>query len=285
MQVLNNFDLTDYNAYQLKAQCTVAYFPDTENDLIKIFSENTQAKKILLGGGNNIILSKAYYDEQFIIFNNCFNKVEINNTEIIAQAGATTLQINNVALENELTGFEIFYDIPSSIGGAVVMNAGTKVKEIKDILEKVRYIDLQDMQIKELLNKDIGFEYRNSFFQKHRDKVVLKAWFKLKQGNYNTIKKIMENEKNTRWDKQPRNFPNCGSVFKRPKGHYVGQMIEELGLKGFSIGGAKISEKHAGFIINYNNATGKDILDLIGFIQKKVKNVYNVDLEIEQRVI
>lgn len=283
MKSFTNFDLTDYNAYQLKAQCKRAYFPDNENDILTVFKNNK--KNVLLGSGNNIILSKAYYDEDFIIFNNCFNKVEINNSNIIAEAGATTLQISALALEKKLTGFEIFYDIPSSVGGAVVMNAGTKVKEIKDILEKVQYLDLQDMQIKEILAKDIGFEYRNSFFQKHKDKVVLKAWFKLKQGNYDDIKALMEKEKQKRWAKQPRDLPNCGSVFKRPKGFYVGTMIEELGLKGFTLGGAKVSEKHAGFIVNYNNASGQDILKLIGIIKNKVRESYNVDLEVEQRII
>ncbi|MFW5891693.1 MAG: UDP-N-acetylmuramate dehydrogenase, partial [bacterium] len=203
-------------------------------------------------------------------FNNCFNKVEINNSNIIAEAGATTLQISTLALEKKLTGFEIFYDIPSSVGGAVVMNAGTKVKEIKDILEKVQYLDLQDMQIKETLAKDIGFEYRNSFFQKNKDKVILKAWFKLKPGFYDDIKALMENEKQKRWAKQPRDLPNCGSVFKRPQGFYVGQMIEELGLKGFAIGGAKVSEKHAGFIVNYNNAT----LSVFKYLKKFNNDLY-----------
>jgi UDP-N-acetylmuramate dehydrogenase len=152
-------------------------------------------------------------------------------------------------------------------------------------LVKVRYLDLTDLQIKEITKEDIGFEYRNSFFQKNTDKIVLKAWFQLKKGNPDEIKAKMEQTKQTRWAKQPREYPNCGSVFKRPPGRFVGPMLDELGMKGFAIGGARISEKHSGFIVNTGNATGKDILAVIAEAQKRVKEKFGVDLEVEQRII
>lgn len=286
MRVLSNFELTNYNAYKLKAKCARAYFPDTEKDIVNIYSQKHPLdKRIILGGGNNIILSKSYYNEEFIIFNDCFNKIEIKDTKISAMAGATTVQLSELALKHELTGVEIFYDIPSTVGGAVVMNAGAKGEEIKDVLEKVRYLDLENMQVKEIVRDDINFDYRNSFFQKHSDKIVLKAWFNLKRSDFKSIQSKMEEEKQKRWLKQPRDLPNCGSVFKRPKGHYVGEMIESLGLKGYTIGGAKISEQHAGFIVNFNNATGKDIINLINLIKTKIKAMYKIDLEIEQKII
>lgn len=281
----DNFDLTPYNAYRLKVRCTKVFFPDTEEDLIKIYKENLDLIKIIIGNGNNIILSKDWYEEEFIILNGCFEKIEVNGTVITAEAGATLLQLSEAALLNSLSGFEIYYDIPSSLGGAVVMNAGTKEGEIKDILVKVRYLDLSDLKIKEINNDEIGFEYRNSFFQKHVKKIVLKAWFQLKSGAPAEIKDKMEQTKQNRWDKQPRDYPNCGSVFKRPKGRYVGPMLDELGLKGFSFGGAQISEKHSGFIINKCNATGQDILKIIAEVQKRVKEKFRVDLEVEQRII
>ena len=203
----------------------------------------------------------------------------------MAEAGSTLLQVSETALKNKLTGFEIFYDIPGSIGGAIVMNAGTKEGEIKDILIKVRYFDLADMQIKEIVEEDIGFGYRDSFFQRNPDKIVLKAWFRLKPGNFEEIKAKMEETRQIRWAKQPREFPNCGSVFKRPPGRYVGPMIDELGLKGFAIGGAKISEKHSGFIVNTGNATGKDILAVISEVQRRIKDKFGINLEIEQRIL
>jgi len=255
------------------------------SDLLEILNQNNKKRFVVLGNGNNIILSKEYYEEEFIIFNGCFNKVTVKDTEIEAEAGATLLQLSEIAFKNHLTGLEIFYDIPSSVGGAVVMNAGTKEGEIKDILVKVRYLDLADRQIKEILNEDIGFQYRNSFFQMHTDKIVLKAWFQLKKGNPEQIKAKMEETKQIRWVKQPREYPNCGSVFKRPQGRFVGPMLDELGMKGFTVGGAKISEKHSGFIVNIGNATGKDILAVITEAQKRVKEKFGVDLEVEQRII
>lgn len=285
MNYINNFNLTDYNAYRIDAVGAKAWFPENETDLLEIFNQNKNKRLIVLGNGNNIILSKEYYEEEFIILNGCFDKIIISDTEIEAEAGATLLQLSETALKHHLTGFEIFYDIPSSVGGAVVMNAGTKEGEIKDILIKVRYLDLSDLKIKEISKNEIGFEYRNSFFQRNTDKIVLKAWFELRQGNPVEIKNKMDEYKNIRWSKQPREFPNCGSVFKRPKGRFVGPMLDELGLKGFTVGGAKISEKHSGFIVNTGTATGKDILDLIKEVQFRVKEKFGVELEVEQRVI
>jgi UDP-N-acetylmuramate dehydrogenase len=285
MKQLENFNLLNFNSYRLNALCYKAYFPENENELLMIFREGSQAQKIILGNGNNIILAKEYYDDEFIIFNDCFDKILVNKNVIIAEAGATMLQLSETALAHSLSGFEIFYDIPSSVGGAIVMNAGTKEVEIKDLLLKVRYLDLGDMNIKEISREEIGFEYRNSFFQKNTDKLVLKAWFGLKPAMPNEIKAKMELTKQERWNKQPREYPNCGSVFKRPEGRFVGPMLDELGMKGFSIGGAKISEKHSGFIVNTGNAKGKDILEIIREAQKRVKEMFGVDLEIEQRII
>ena len=189
-------------------------------------------------------------------------------------------------MENaSLKGAEFFYDIPSSLGGAIVMNAGASGEEIKDILVKVTYFDLEDYNVKEIFKDEMSFEYRNSFFQRNTDKVVLKAQLKLEKANKTDVALKMEAFKASRWNKQPKAFPNGGSVFKRPKGYYVGAIVEELGLKGFSIGGAMISEKHGGFIINYNNATGEDILNIISEVRKRVLDRFNVDLEVEQRVI
>ncbi|MDD4089880.1 MAG: UDP-N-acetylmuramate dehydrogenase [Tissierellia bacterium] len=285
MNYINNFNLTDYNAYRIDAVSAKAWFPENETDLLEIFNQNKNKRLIVLGNGNNIILSKEYYEEEFIILNGCFDKIIISDTEIEAEAGATLLQLSETALKHHLTGFEIFYDIPSSVGGAVVMNAGTKEGEIKDILVKVRYLDLADKQIKEISKENIGFEYRNSFFQKNTNKIVIKAWFQLKNEKQERIRARMEETKQTRWAKQPREYPNCGSVFKRPPGRFVGPMLDELGMKGFTIGGAKISEKHSGFIVNMGNATGKDILSIISEAQKRVKERFGVELEVEQRII
>ncbi|MBM1106762.1 UDP-N-acetylmuramate dehydrogenase [Aurantibacter crassamenti] len=285
MKVHSNFDLTNFNSYRVKARCSTAYFPENEEDVIEFYS--SKKPFILLGSGHNIILSKDYYDTNFLIFNGNFDDLEINaeTGDIVAEAGITMLEISKSALENGLTGVEIFYDIPSSLGGAVVMNAGASGEEIKDVLVKVRYLDLVDMKVKEIRKEEMGFEYRNSFFQRNTDKVVLKVWLQLLIGSKDAIKDKMETIKSQRWAKQPKEFPNAGSVFKRPKGYYVGAIMDELKLKGYTIGGAKISEKHGGFIVNFDNATGNDILQIIKEVKSKVLESFGVDLEIEQRII
>jgi UDP-N-acetylmuramate dehydrogenase len=263
----------------------MAIFPESEEDFIEIFQSMPRDQIIIIGNGNNIILSKQWYDETFLILNNCFDKLFVKDSVIEAESGATILDVSLKALEHELTGAEFLYDIPSSVGGAVVMNAGTKEGETKNILKKVRYLDLDDLSVNEKTNEEIQFEYRNSFFQKNKDKVILKAWFELKPGNFNAIDQLMQESKARRWARQPREYPNCGSVFKRPPGRYVGPMIDELGLKGHTIGGAQVSSKHSGFIINIGEAKGEEILSLIAYVKGKVLEKFGVDLEVEQRVI
>jgi len=285
MKQYSDFDLTNSNSYRISATCARAYFPDTEQDLVEFFRRKEPF--VLLGSGHNIILSKDYYETDFLIFNGNYNQVLVDRHSgiIEAEAGITMLELSELALENGLSGIEIFYDIPSSLGGAVVMNAGASGEEIKDVLIKVRYLDLTDLTVKEINRDDISFEYRNSFFQRNTDKVVLKAWLQLRQGEKHVIQEKMESIKAQRWAKQPKEFPNAGSVFKRPPGYYVGAIMDDLGFKGYAIGGAKISEKHGGFIINFNGATGQDILSIIKEVKTKVLAKYNVDLEVEQRVI
>ncbi|WP_418637892.1 UDP-N-acetylmuramate dehydrogenase [Winogradskyella sp.] len=285
MRVYNNFDLVNYNSYRVNSKCKKAYFPESEEDVVALYKSTKDF--VLLGSGHNTILSKPYYNTSFLVFNGNFNAVAINESEnvISAEAGASILEVSETAEKHNLTGVEFYYDIPSSVGGAVVMNAGTKEGETKNILKKVRYLDLTDMLVKEKVNEELGFEYRNSMFQKQNDKIILKAWFQLTQGNRLEIRKIMDESKARRWSKQPREYPNSGSVFKRPPGKFVGPMLDELGLKGFTIGGAQISKKHSGFIVNVDNATGNDILSVIDHVKTKVKEVFNIDLEVEQRII
>lgn len=285
MKIFDDFNLTNYNSYRIRSVCQRAFFPDTEEDLIYIYKNLKNFK--LIGTGHNIIFSKPYYEEDFVILNGNFSEIKVIKEKSIieAEAGVTMLSLSNVALENCLSGLEIFYDIPSSLGGAVVMNAGASGEEIKDVITKVRYLDCEDFTIREKTNEEISFEFRNSFFQKNTKNVVLSVQMKLTPSNHATIKEKMEKVKEKRWAKQPKDFPNAGSVFKRPKGYYVGAMIDELELKGLSVGGAKISEKHGGFIINYNNATGQDIISLIKIIKDRVKYRFDVELEVEQRII
>ena len=283
MIIFENFNLKNSNSYKINSVCKKTYFPENENDVGTFFQ--TEKKFVVLGSGHNIILSKEYYDFSFLILDHNFGKItKIDNTLEI-EAGASMFDVSEYALKNELSGVEMFYDIPSSLGGAVVMNAGASGEEIKDVIVKVRYLDLNDLKIKEKTNEEINFNYRSSFFQENKDKIVLKAWLRLTQKPKSLIEDKMITIKDKRWSKQPKEFPNAGSVFKRPKNKYVGPMLDELGLKGFTIGGAQVSEKHSGFIVNIGNATGENILDLIKEIQLKVFKKFKIHLEVEQRII
>ncbi len=285
MVVYDSFDLTNNNSYRLNAICKRAIFPENEQDIRDIFREKNN-NRIILGGGYNVILEKEIYEEDFIIFSTPFSKIEIPQEDcLLCAAGCDMKDISEFALQKGLSGLEIFYDIPSSLGGAVVMNAGAGGEDIKGLLVKVWYYNPVTDSFEVITKDEIGFEYRNSFFQKNPNMVICKALLQLNKGDKSTIKAKMEALKAARWFKQPREYLNAGSVFKRPKGKFVGPMIEELNLKGFGIGGAKISEKHGGFIINYNNAKGKDIVAIISHVKTKVMEKFLIDLEVEQKII
>ena len=285
MKVKENLDLTELNAYRIKSICKKAYFPDSEAELINLIKDNSTESLNIIGNGNNIILAKEYYETPFIILNRCLDKIIFDNELLIAEAGATLLSLSETALHYSLTGLEEFYDIPSSVGGAIVMNAGNKFKEIKDVVTKIRFLDVKTLEINEVTNNQAHFSYRNSFFQENSNHIIIKAWFKLSPGDPSEIQHKMLQGKELRWAKQPRQYPNCGSVFKRPEGRFVGPMLDELNLKGLSIGGAQVSTKHSGFIVNKGYATGQDILSLISEIQRRVKMHFGIDLVVEQRII
>lgn len=285
MKVFENFDLTDYNGFRLKAVCEKMIIPENEDEILQCLINYPNA--IVIGSGHNIILSKEYYAEPFILFNRNMGEMRLleDNLTLEVGSGAFLPDVSQFAFKNSLSGLEFCFDIPSSVGGAVVMNAGTKEGVIQDILSKVRFFDLNQSKIFELKKDELNLDYRTSYFQNDKSKIVTKVWFELQQDDKVEIWNKMNDSKERRWKMQPREYPSCGSVFKRPKGKFVGQMIEELNLKGHSIGDACISEKHAGFIVNKGKATGAQILELIEFVQNRVYNVYGINLELEQRII
>lgn len=284
MKIFENFDLTGYNSYRLSARCARAFFPRTEDEVRDVYS-GYPGTKYLIGSGHNIILARDWYDDNFVIFNGNFNRIAVEGTVMEAEAGAFSSTMSEVALLHGLSGLEMFYDIPSSLGGAVVMNAGASGEEIKNLLLSVRYLDLHDLVVREIDVKDANFSYRNSLFQQNQNQIVLAARLQLQPSDRVTIRDKMDFIKEARWAKQPRDLPNAGSVFKRPAGRFVGPMLDELGLKGIEIGGFQVSEKHSGFIVRHAEATAQDLLMLINHIQKLVRERYGVELELEQRII
>lgn len=285
MKTFSNFDLTKFNSYRIPAVCANAFIPESESDILTLYRDRPDVPKVILGDGNNVIFSRDYYTEDFLIMNGDFGRINVRASTITAEAGATLLELSQYACEKELSGLEVFYDIPGSVGGSVVMNAGAGGEDIRAVLDKVRYFDPENLEFLDIICDDVQFGYRNSFFQQNPQLLVSKVWLKLKPGVRALIQAKMDDLKKARWAKQPRQLPNAGSVFKRPKGAFVGPMIEELGLKGFQIGGARVSEKHAGFIVNMGGASGEDILSLISHIKQAVWEHFGVDLEVEQRVV
>lgn len=289
-----NFLLKKYNSYHLEAVGRKVYFPETDEDFIRLYGpEFKGVQKILLGGGYNIVLTREFYaDELFIIVDKHYAKTVVKDLRgqegkkhIYSQAGQKLDVLSELAYKNGLTGLEYFLDIPGSLGGAIYMNAGSKGEDICSLINWVRYLDTTTGEILKRSLSSSEFSYRQSIFQSTGNLVVLDCELALPLHDRIAIRNKMDENKALRWSMQPRNFPNAGSVFKRPPGHYVGQLIEELGLKGYQIGGAAVSEKHAGFIVNKGNATGKDIKNLIEYIQTRVFEVYGVELEVEQQFI
>ncbi|WP_290794816.1 UDP-N-acetylmuramate dehydrogenase [Flavihumibacter sp. UBA7668] len=287
MKIYSDFDLTNYNSYRINSVCKRAIFFDSENEIVEYFSKTSLDNCVVLGNGNNVILTKNRYENDFIIFNGNYNSYAFcaNESQLRAEAGMLLSDLSLLALKHSLTGLEVFYDIPSSLGGAVVMNAGASGEEIKDVLSFVRFLDLETNKVREFSKSEISFEYRNSYFQKNKNNIVLSAKIDLIPGDRGSIETKMNLIRDQRWLKQPREFPNAGSVFKRPPGYFVGAIIDNLNLKGLVVGGAKISEKHGGFIINFNKASGSDIVKIIDHVRELVLREFGVELEIEQRLI
>lgn len=233
-----------------------------------------------LGRGTNVLFDDKGFDGA-VISTLGLDFIKINDDTVSCGAGASLTALSRVALEASLEGMSFAYGIPGSVGGAVYMNAGAYTGEIKDILISSRYLDLNDMKVYVLDKEKHKFEYRSSSYKFHPERVILSAEFKLKNGCVEVIKNEMNDFMSRRKEKQPLDYPSAGSTFKRYPGRYTAQMIDELGLKGFKVGNAQVSTKHAGFVVNIGNATSDDVKKLINTIQSRIKEAYNIDIERE----
>ncbi len=260
-------------------------YPKSKED-ISAFTQLAKAESIRLiaiGNGSNLIVSDSGIDAVIMIIGKAMSEVSlVDDTTIYAEAGASLMKVCRFALENELSGIEFAYGIPGSIGGAVFMNAGAYGGEMKDIIVKSDYIS-QDGEEGSLSAADMDLSYRHSAYYDNGF-VVTGVCLKLEKGNKAEIKEKMEDLLSRRKSKQPLEYPSAGSTFKRPEGYFAGALIEECGLKGKSFGGAQVSEKHAGFVINKGGATCKDILQLCNYCSKTVFEQKGVKLEMEIRV-
>jgi UDP-N-acetylmuramate dehydrogenase len=236
----------------------------------------------LLGNGSNLIVKDGGI--RGIVMNlNKLREITSDGTSITAQSGARIIDVSSEALNQTLTGLEFACGIPGSVGGALYMNAGAYGGEVKDVLESAVVVDSNGELIK-LHANDLDLEYRRSNIP-DKGYIVLEGTFTLKPGNYDEIKAVMDDLTFKRESKQPLEYPSCGSVFKRPPGYFAGKLIQDSGLQGTQIGGAQVSLKHAGFIVNKDNATAEEYISLIHHVQKTVKEKFDVALEREVRII
>ena len=274
-------NLKKYNTYKIESLANYLIFPKDSQELLDLlkYLKKNNLKYIILGAGSNIILAKNNYD--IVIKLDNLNHISINNDTIVVEAGYSLMKLAREVATLGLSGLEFAGGIPGQVGASVAMNAGAYKQDMSSIVESVKIID-DNFQIKTLTKDELNFSYRSSLFK--REYICLEATLKLQKDDKNKIFSLMENRAKRRMETQPLNMPSAGSVFRNPNELFAGALIEDLGLKGYNINDACVSEKHANFIINKGNATGEDIINLITYIQSKVKEKYNIDLILEQEI-
>lgn len=280
MKILENHLIKDFSTIKIGGVCRIIYFPENVDDINIIL--NKEKDPLILGQLSNVLITDEYFDRAIVILRENYSKIYFEDGCIFAESGATMNELSNFALQNSIKDFEFMEGIPGSVGGGIFMNAGAYGGEFKDIVKSVRV--LRDGEIVEVDAKYAEFGKRHSIFQDTGD-IILGAKFYAQKGDQKEIKAIADDLHARRVDKQPLEYPSCGSVFKRPEGYFASKIIDDLNLKGKSIGGAMVSKKHAGFIINYDNAKFNDVIDLIKFIQKEAFDAMDVKLETELRII
>lgn len=281
-----NAPMKKYTSFKCGGNASILITPDSSDSLQKIISYcyTKNVKPLMIGNGSNLLVTDNGIDNVVIKIGSKMSKIElIDDTTIFCEAGASLKSLCMFALENSLSGLEFAYGIPGTLGGAVYMNAGAYGGEMKDVLFSCKHIDA-DGNIGELLQDELDLRYRGSAYTDNGFTIV-SAIMKLKKAEMTDIKAAMDDKLQRRKDKQPLEYPSAGSTFKRPEGYFAGALIEESGLKGYTVGGAQVSEKHAGFVINKNKATATDVITLIKDVQKIVFEKHGVMLETEVKII
>lgn len=284
MKKIENVDLSKYTTYRLKTKASCMVFPENTNDLIKLikYLKDNSVKYKIIGGGSNLIFEHDY-DGVLIKLDN-FDKLEIKDTKVTVGAGYNLMKLAIKLCKLGLTGIEFATGIPGTVGGAVFNNSGAYKSDMGYIVESIKVLT-PNLEIKTLYNHDLKYHYRTSFLKDNPEYICLEANIVLKHGKKEEILEVIEDRKKRRLMSQPLDYPSAGSVFRNPPDNFAGKLIEDIGYKGKTIGGAKVSEKHANFIINYKDATGEDIVKLINEIKEKVKEKYNIDLVLEQEIV
>lgn len=283
-EINSNEPLKNHSTMRVGGNCTFMVFPKTVDEFIELVTifKMQNYNYYVIGNGSNIIFTDKGFDGAII----CTKKIKGISRKgniLTAKCGTMIREVSNFALAEEMTGFECLSGIPGTIGGAVYMNAGAYGTEVKDIILSCKVMD-KDGNVYTINKKDMNLSYRSTNF-KSDGLYILEVSFLLKQGNKEEIENLMKEKDLLRTTKQPVSQRSVGSTFKRPEGHFAGKLIEDAGLKGYNIGGAEVSTLHAGFVINKNNATASDVLELIEYIKKTVYEKFDVKLSLEAIII
>lgn len=278
-----NAVLAPYTTMKIGGPCDILIKANGEDcllSLINFCAENSLPYRIL-GMGSNVLISDKGIRSVVILIGNDMSEIVVSGNKITANAGAKLISVCKKALEHSLTGLEFAYGIPGSIGGALFMNAGAYGGEMKDVVAHCNYIE--NGQLLSMNISDMNLSYRKSYFSEN-NACITSVSFELEYGVHDEIKAKMDDIMQRRIDKQPLEYPSAGSTFKRPPTDYASRLIEVCGLKGKACGGAEVSTKHSGFVINKNNATFNDVLDVVQNVKKKVSDETGIMLECEMLI-
>lgn len=281
-----NAPMKKYTSFKCGGDAKLLIIPPSAESLSAVigYCQKCGVKPLILGNGSNILVTDDGINGVVIKIGSGISKIKLlNETTIYCEAGASLQSLCRYALNNSLSGLEFAYGIPGTLGGAVYMNAGAYGGEMKDVLYSCTHIDDSGNSC-ELLKEDLNLGYRKSAYT-YNGCTVVSAVLKLKRADKAEIKAAMDANMKKRKDKQPLEYPSAGSTFKRPEGYFAGALIESSGLKGYTVGGAQVSEKHAGFVINKNKATASDVLELIKNVQNIVYEKHGVMLETEVKIV
>lgn len=282
-RIILNANMKEYTSFKIGGNADLLVTVKTKEEVESILkiSKQNNCPIFVLGNGTNILVKDNGI--RGIVLRNRIDNIEINGEEVIVGAGVKNSVLAQKLLKAELSGFEFAAGIPGTIGGAIKMNAGAYGGEIKDILVETTYMDYEG-NINTISNEENKFSYRNSVF-KEKEAIILSAKLKFQKSNTETIKALMEKNENSRKEKQPLEFPNAGSTFKRGEDFITAQLIDECGLKGYKEGDAEVSTKHAGFVVNKGNASAEDVIKLVENIKEKVYYKFNKNINLEIEII
>ena len=279
-----NEEMKQHTSFRIggKADCFISVNNVDELKNTISFCKENNIPFMVMGNGSNLLVSDNGIRGVVIQLSKGFSDCTIDGNTVVVQSGILLSKLASELLNASLTGFEALSGIPGTLGGAIFMNAGAYGTEIKDVVKSIDYIN-KDSEIKTMTVEDAQLGYRRSIFQQNEG-IIIGATLVLQKGEYNQIKQEMSEYKKRRNEKQPIEMPSAGSTFKRPQGYFAGKLIQDCNLMGFSIGGAQVSKKHAGFIVNTGGATAKDVVALIEHIQKTVFEKFGVMLEPEVKI-